>query len=63
LIPTAEKVKTVLGFRGKGRKISSSGEGYQVRETPAGYNAFLRVEKEDIGPETPIPGGLIFRYQ
>ena len=38
-------------------------EGCQVRETPAGYNAFLRAEKEDVGPETLIPGILNSKYQ
>ena len=49
--PFVEKVKAVLGFRAKGRKITRSGEGYQVREAPARYNVFLGAEKEDIGPE------------
>ena len=44
-----EKVKTLLGFRAKGRKIKRIGEGYQVREGPGPYNAFFRAEKEDIG--------------
>jgi putative transposase len=43
--PFVEKVKAVLGFRHKGRKITRSGEGYQVRETPARYNALLGAEK------------------
>jgi putative transposase len=49
--PFVEKVKAVLGFRAKGRKITKSGEGYRVREAPARYNVFLGAEKEDIGPE------------
>ena len=44
-----EKVKTLLGFRAKGRKITRIGEGYQVREGPGPYNAFFRAEKEYIG--------------
>jgi len=49
--PFVEKVKALLGFRVKGRKITRSGEGYQVREAPARYNAVLRAEKEDRGVE------------
>jgi len=48
--PFVERVKALPGFRAKGRKITRSGEGYQVREAPARYNAFLGAEKEDIGP-------------
>jgi putative transposase len=46
-----EKVKALLGFRARGRKIIEGGEGYQVREEPEDYNPFFNVEKEDIGPE------------
>jgi hypothetical protein len=49
--PFVEKVKALLGFRAKGRKITRSEEGCQVREAPARYNMFLGAEKEDIGPE------------
>jgi len=28
-----------------------AGEGYQVRESPASYNALFEAKKEDIGPE------------
>jgi len=50
-IPFVEKVKELLGFRAKGRKIIKSQDGYQVRETPASYNVFLRPENKGIGPE------------
>ena len=49
--PFVEKVKAVLGFRAKGRKIMRIGEGYQVREGPGPYTAFFSAEKEDIGLE------------
>ncbi len=49
--PFVEKVKAVLGFRAKGRKITRSRKGYQVREAPARYKVFLGAKKEDIGPE------------
>jgi hypothetical protein len=44
-------VKVLLGFRAKGRKIKEGGEGYQLREGPAPYNALFEAEKEDIDPE------------
>jgi len=56
--PFGEKVKAVLGFRAKGRKITRSGEGYQVREAPARYNVFLGAEKKDIGPENTYSWNL-----
>ena len=40
-----KKVKAVLGFRAKGRKITRSGEGYRVREARARYNVFMGAEK------------------
>jgi hypothetical protein len=39
--PFVEKVKALLGFRAKGRKITRIGKGYQVREAPARYTALL----------------------
>ena len=56
--PFVEKLKALLGFRAKGRKIIRSGKGYQVREAPAGYNEFLGAEKEDIGLENTYSWNL-----
>lgn len=49
--PFVEKVKALLGFRAKGREVIEAGEGYQVRESPASYNALFGAAKEDIGHE------------
>jgi putative transposase len=46
-----EKLKALLGFRARGRRILEGDGAYQVREESAGYNAFFEAEKEDIGPE------------
>ena len=46
-----ESVKASLGFRAKGRDIIESGAGYQLRESPAPYNALFEAENEDIGLE------------
>ncbi|MHC5074737.1 MAG: hypothetical protein ACYTFE_07910, partial [Planctomycetota bacterium] len=46
-----EKLKALLGFRGKGRKVKEGGEGYQLRESPAPYKALFVAEKDDIAPE------------
>ena len=53
-----EKVKGLLGFRVKGRKIIRSGEGYQIREAPARYNEYLRAKNEDIEPENTYSWNL-----
>ncbi len=42
-----EKVKSLLGFRAKGREVIKGGEGYQIREGAAFYSAFLRSEEEN----------------
>jgi putative transposase len=46
-----EKVKSLLGFRAKGRKVHGVEKGYQLREGPAPYNALFGAKKRDIGPE------------
>ena len=46
-----EKIKSLLGFRAKGRKVKEVGKGYSLREGPAPYNALFEAEKEDIGLE------------
>ena len=47
-----EKLKALLGFRAKGRKVQEGGEGYQLREDPAPYNALFEAKKGDIGPSS-----------
>jgi hypothetical protein len=42
--PFVEKVKAILGFRAKGRKITRSGERYQVWQAAARYNEVLGSE-------------------
>lgn len=49
--PFVEKVKKTLGFRANGREVIDSTAGYQLREPPGRYNAFLAAEKGDIGVE------------
>ena len=49
-----ESVKASLGFRAKGRNIIQSGEGYQLRESPASYKLLFEAENEDIAPENTV---------
>lgn len=46
-----EKVKSLLGFKAKGRDVIEGGEGYNLREEAAPYTVHFRAEKADIGPE------------
>lgn len=46
-----DDVKARLGFKAKGRDAIEASEGYQLRESPANYKAFLGAEKDDIGFE------------
>ena len=39
-----ESVKASLGFRARGRDVIESGEGYQLRESPASYKDFSRLK-------------------
>ena len=44
-------MKALLGFGAKGRDVIEGGEGYQLREGAAHYEAFFEAENDDIGPE------------
>ena len=44
-------MKALLGFRAKGRDVIEGGEGYQLREGPAHYEALFEAENDDIGSE------------
>jgi hypothetical protein len=44
-------LKSLLGFKAKGRVVIEGGEGYHLREDAAPYMALSRAEKDDIGPE------------
>jgi len=50
-ISFVEAVKSLLGFRAKGREAMEAGEGYQLREEAAHYKALFSAEKCDIDPE------------
>jgi hypothetical protein len=45
-----EKVKSLLGFKAKGRDVIEGEEGYHLREEAAPHVALFRAEKDDIGP-------------
>jgi len=49
-----ESVKAGLGFRAKGRDVIQSGEGYQLRESPAPYKVLFEAENEDIDLENTV---------
>jgi hypothetical protein len=46
-----DTVKTLLGFRAKGRDVIGGGAGYNLREEAAPYTALFGAEKDDIGLE------------
>lgn len=46
-----EKVKSLLGFKAKGRAVMKGGDAYHLREDAAPYMAFSSAEKGDIGAE------------
>jgi putative transposase len=46
-----EQVKSLLGFKAKGRDSIKGGQGYHLREEAAPYIALFRAGKDDIGPE------------
>ena len=49
-----QSVKASLGFRAKGRDVIQSGEGYQLRESPARYKALFEAENDDIDLENTV---------
>ena len=52
--PFIELAQASLGFRAKGRDIIQSGEGYQLRESPASYKLLFEAENEDIAPGNTV---------
>ena len=44
-------MKTLLGFKAKGRNVIEGGERYQLREGAVHYKALFGTEKDDIAPE------------
>jgi len=56
--PFVENVKTLLGFRAKGRDVIRGSEGYQLREGSAHYKALFGVENDEIGLENTHFWGL-----
>ena len=44
-----EKVKSLLGYKAKGRDVMKDGEAYHLREEAAPYMALSSAEKDDIG--------------
>jgi len=53
-----ESVRESLGFRVKGRDVIQSGEGYQLRESPAPYKVLFEAENEDIDHENTVFWGV-----
>jgi putative transposase len=49
-----ERVKSLLGFRAKGRDVFEADEGYQLREGAGCYKAGFEPEKADIGAENGL---------
>jgi len=51
-------VKTLLGFKAKGRRVMEDGGGYQLREGAIPYTALFGAEKGDIAPENTYFGNV-----
>ena len=51
-----ENVKSLLGFRAKGRDVIEGNEGYQLRERYVPYRALFGGENNDIGLENTYFG-------
>jgi len=50
-VPFVEEVKTLLGFRAKGRHVRECGEEFQLREEAGDYKALFEPEKGRYRPE------------
>jgi hypothetical protein len=46
-----ENVKSILGFRARGRDVIEVNDGYQLRERSVPYRALFGGENNDIGLE------------
>jgi putative transposase len=54
-LPFIERVKTDLGARGFGRKITSSTAGHELRETQGPYRDHFAGEKAPLSPQNTLP--------
>ncbi|MFZ3045001.1 MAG: hypothetical protein WA151_03735 [Desulfatirhabdiaceae bacterium] len=53
-----EKVKSLLGYRAKGRKVKEGAEGFHLREQADPYGALFGLQKSDIIPENTYPWNI-----
>ncbi len=51
-------MKSLLGFKAKGRDVIEGGKGYNLRKEAAPYMAHFRAERADIGPENAYFGDV-----
>jgi len=56
-----ERVKSLLGFRAKGRDVVEGNENCQLRDGAGYYKAIFESEKEDIGAENTYFWDISFR--
>ena len=48
------KRESSVGLSGQRRDVIESGEGYQLRESPASYKVLFEAENEDFVPENTV---------
>ena len=51
-------MKSLLGFKAKGRDVIEGGERYHLREEAAPYMTLFKAEKDDIGTENAFFGDV-----
>ncbi|MGM0428077.1 MAG: hypothetical protein ACQES8_09400 [Thermodesulfobacteriota bacterium] len=51
-------MKSILGFKAKGRSVVEGGDGYHLREEAAHYMVLFEAEMADIGPENTYSWGI-----
>ena len=57
-MPFVERIRDLLGFRAKGRKVTDGAQGCLLRETSAFYGDRFEIKSDDIGPKNSLPWNI-----
>jgi REP element-mobilizing transposase RayT len=57
-MPFVERVRDLLGFRARGRKVTGSAEGCQLREPSALYGNLFEIKNGDMEPKNDLPWNI-----
>jgi putative transposase len=57
-MPFVERVRDLLGFRAKGRKVTSGTQGCQLRDPSACYGDLFEIKNDDMEAKNSLPWNI-----